>query len=252
MVEPVCREPLSWDLQEDPQYQESGTGGLGGEGRERRKGGEGRGDEKSFLQQLMARQTGPVSQNTHSTLQIAPKTGGHRKALRRSYGRQRTATVVDLPTNIGFFLLLFFLFFFLNNLPNTGRCFVKKVAVQNCTENLSKNRSVVILKIKALSSDEERQILSDTSMGGISDVDLENGPVEEPEGKRSRDEKGRRTTGRVRPGRNALSQPVLLSRQPSTKQTHRGDRCRGKSALNSRYSNLQDTKPTKVHQVLKP
>lgn len=46
--------------------------------------------------------------------------------------------------------------------------------------------SVVILKIKGLSSDKERQILSDTNMGGISDVDLENGPVEEPEGKRAR------------------------------------------------------------------
>lgn len=74
----------------------------------------------------------------------------------------------DLPRNIFY------------NLPNTGRCFVKKVAVQNRTENLSKNRSVVILKIKSLSSD-KRQILSDTNMGGIFDVDLENGLVEEPE-----------------------------------------------------------------------
>lgn len=49
-----------------------------------------------------------------------------------------------------------------------------------------------------------------------------------------------------------LSQSALLSRQPSTKQTHRGDRRRGKSTLNSRYSILQDTKPTKVHQILKP
>lgn len=91
---------------------------------------------------------------------------------------------MDLPTNIGFliFFLIFF-FCFLNNLPNTGRCFVKKVAAQNCTENLSKNRSV-ILKIKGLSSDKERQILTDINMGGFSEVDLENGLVEEAEGAR--------------------------------------------------------------------
>lgn len=65
--------------------------------------GVGRGEEdRSFLQQLMARQTGPVSQNTHSTLQIAPKLKGTGE-LRRGYGRQRTVTAVDLPTNIVFF-----------------------------------------------------------------------------------------------------------------------------------------------------
>lgn len=57
-------------------------------------------------------------------------------------------------------------------------------------------------------------------MGGISDVDLENGPVEEPEGKRARG-KDKRTNdeeGETR-GRNE-PQPVLLSLslQPSTKQ----------------------------------
>lgn len=35
-----------------------------------------RGGEESFLQQLMARQTGPVPRNTHFTLQMAPKTEG--------------------------------------------------------------------------------------------------------------------------------------------------------------------------------
>lgn len=82
---------------------------------------------------------------------LVPQTWEHRKELRKNSERQRT---VDLPRNF---------FCFLNNLPNTGRCFVKKVAVQNCTENLSKNRSVVILKIKGLSSN-KRQVLSDTNM----------------------------------------------------------------------------------------
>lgn len=81
MDEPVCRKPLSWDLHVD-----HGTGEW----------------DRSFLQQLMARQTGPVSQNTHSTLQIAPKLKGTGE-LRRGYGRQRTVTAVDLPTNIVFF-----------------------------------------------------------------------------------------------------------------------------------------------------
>lgn len=52
----------------------------------------------------------------------------------------------DLPRNI-FFLITFLIL---------EDVFVKKVAVQNCTENLSKNRSVVILKIKGPSSDKRR------------------------------------------------------------------------------------------------
>lgn len=130
-------------------------------------------------------------------------------------------TAVDLPTDIGFFDFFLFFCFFLNNLPNTGRCFVKKVAVQNCTENLSKNRSV-ILKIKGLSSDKERQILTDINMGGFADVDLENGPVEEAEGKSLRGEGGTdgQTMRRAR-HREEHCQPVLLSRQPSTKQIQR-------------------------------
>lgn len=57
-------------------------------------------------------------------------------------------------------------------------------------------------------------------MGGISDVDLENGPVEEPEGKefKERGKDGWMMRKAKRPGRNVLSYPVLLSRQPSTKQ----------------------------------
>lgn len=94
MDEPVCRKPLSWDLHVD---HSTGEWDMG----ERGEGGGG----QSFLQQLMARQTGPVSQNTHSTLQIAPKLKGTGE-LRRGHGRQRTVTAVDLPTNV------FFVFFF--------------------------------------------------------------------------------------------------------------------------------------------
>lgn len=62
--------------------------------------------------------------------------------LRRNYGRQRTVTTADLPKNI--FKITFLIL---------EDVLLKKLAVQNCTENLSKNRSVVILKIKGLSSD---------------------------------------------------------------------------------------------------
>lgn len=59
--------------------QDQESGGLGGGDGEtdRQTEEEGKkegGGEESFLQQLMARQTGPVPQNTHFTLQIAPKT----------------------------------------------------------------------------------------------------------------------------------------------------------------------------------
>lgn len=55
-------------------------------------------------------------------------------------------------------------------------------------------------------------------MGGISDVDLENGPVEEPEGKRARGREGQTDYEKVETrGRNE-SQALLLSLQPSTKQ----------------------------------
>lgn len=95
MDEPVCQKPLSWDLHVDHSTGAWDMGERGGGGR--------RGEEdRSFLQQLMARQTGPVSQNTHSTLQIAPKLKGTGE-LRRGYGRQRTVTAVDLPTKIVFF-----------------------------------------------------------------------------------------------------------------------------------------------------
>lgn len=55
-------------------------------------------------------------------------------------------TAADLPTNIVFFFFLFKITF-----PTLEDVLLKKVAVQNCTENSSKNRSVVILKIKVLS-----------------------------------------------------------------------------------------------------
>lgn len=86
-------------------------------------------------------------------------------------------------------------------------------------------------------------------MGGISDVDLENGPVEEPEGKRARGREGQTDyeKGETR-GRNE-SQPLLLSLCSQAQSRSKvGEKCRG----NSRYSNLQNTKPTKVHPVLKP
>lgn len=59
--------------------QDQESGGLGGGDGEtdrqtEEEGKKERGGEESFLQQLMARQTGPVPQNTHFTLQIAPKT----------------------------------------------------------------------------------------------------------------------------------------------------------------------------------
>lgn len=55
-------------------------------------------------------------------------------------------------------------------------------------------------------------------MGGISDVDLENGLVEEPEGKRVRGREGQTDYEKVETrGRNE-SQALLLSLQPSTKQ----------------------------------
>lgn len=63
--------------------QDQESGGLGGEegGGEtdrqtEEEGKKERGGEESFLQQLMARQTGPVPRNTHFTLQMAPKTEG--------------------------------------------------------------------------------------------------------------------------------------------------------------------------------
>lgn len=79
MYEPVCQKPLSWDLLVGPGPGEWGFGGRrGGETQTDRQteeeGKKERGGEESFLQQLMARQTGPVPQNTHFTLQIAPKT----------------------------------------------------------------------------------------------------------------------------------------------------------------------------------
>lgn len=81
-------------------------------------------------------------------------------------------------------------------------------------------------------------------MGGISDVDSENGLVEEPEGK---SEGGEGQTdyekGETR-GRNE-SQPLLLSLCSQAQSRSKvGEKCRG----NSRYSNLQNTKPTKVHR----
>lgn len=57
-------------------------------------------------------------------------------------------------------------------------------------------------------------------MGGISDVDLENGPVEEPEGKRARG-KDKRTNdeeGETRGRKEPQPVPLSLSLQPSTKQ----------------------------------
>lgn len=64
-------------------------------------------------------------------------------------------------------------------------------------------------------------------MGGIFDGDLENGLVEEPEGKRMRFEKERRKGSKKEEketGRNALFQPMLLSRQPRIKQIQEGNR----------------------------
>lgn len=63
-------------------------------------------------------------------------------------------------------------------------------------------------------------------MGGIFDVDLENGLVEEPEGKRVRFEKERRKGSKKEKetGRNTLFQPMLLSRQPRIKQIQEGNR----------------------------
>lgn len=91
MDEPVCRISMWTTVQESGIWE---SGGRRGE------------EDRSFLQQLMARQTGPVSQNTHSTLQIAPKLKGTGE-LRRGYGRQRTVTAVDLPTNIVVFFFSF-------------------------------------------------------------------------------------------------------------------------------------------------
>lgn len=71
--------------------------GWGGEAREQT----GKGKECSFCQQLIAGQTGPVSQTTHSTLQRAPKPE-HRKALRRNYETQRTVKTADLPRDMFF------------------------------------------------------------------------------------------------------------------------------------------------------
>lgn len=48
-------------------------------------------------------------------------------------------------------------------------------------------------------------------------------------------------------GRNALFQPMLLSRQPRIKQIQR--RGIGASTLNLRYNKLQGSKPAKVSQV---
>lgn len=82
-------------------------------------------------------------------------------------------------------------------------------------------------------------------MGGISDVDLENGPVEEPEGKRARgkdkrtnDEEGE-TRGRKEP------QPVPLSLCSQAQSRSEA----GKKCGDSWYSDLQDTKPTKADPV---
>lgn len=75
MYEPVCQKPLSWDLLVGPGPGEWGFGGRRrGDRQTEEEGKKERGGEESFLQQLMARQTGPVPQNTHFTLQIAPKT----------------------------------------------------------------------------------------------------------------------------------------------------------------------------------
>lgn len=74
MYEPVCQKSLSWDLLVGPGSGEWGFGGRGGDRQTEEEGKKERGGEESFLQQLMARQTGPVPQNTHFTLQIAPKT----------------------------------------------------------------------------------------------------------------------------------------------------------------------------------
>lgn len=65
-------------------------------------------------------------------------------------------------------------------------------------------------------------------MGGISDVDLENGPVEEPEGKRARG-KDKRTNdeeGETR-GKNE-PQPVLLSLSLSAAK-HKADPKQGRN-----------------------
>lgn len=48
-------------------------------------------------------------------------------------------------------------------------------------------------------------------------------------------------------GRNALFQPMLLSRQARIKQIQR--RGIGESTLNSKYNKLQGRKPAKVYQV---
>lgn len=84
-------------------------------------------------------------------------------------------------------------------------------------------------------------------MGGISDVDLENGPVEEPEGKRARG-KDKRTNdeeGETR-GKNE-PQPVLLSLSLCSQAQSRSEA--GKKCGDSWYSDLQNTKPTKADPV---
>lgn len=70
---------LSWDLHMDPQYQESGMGW-----------GEERSSKRPFY-------TPDSARNLRA-----------QEGARRAYGRQRTVTAVDVPTNIGFLDLFFF------------------------------------------------------------------------------------------------------------------------------------------------